>query len=63
MKVQILGSSVTKFGEHWDKSLIDLAAEASFEAMHDAEIDSKKIEAVFVGNMLSGQLQHREHNK
>lgn len=61
MKIQILGAAVTKFGEHWEKSLIDLASEASFDAIHDAGIDKKQIEAVYVGNMLSGQLQHQEH--
>lgn len=61
MKIQIAGASVTKFGEHWNKSLINLAKEASLEAVKDASISLRDIDAVFVGNMLSGMLQGQEH--
>lgn len=61
MKIQILGAAVTKFGEHWDKSLFDLASEASYDAIQDARIEKKTIDAVFVGNMLSSRLQQQDH--
>jgi acetyl-CoA C-acetyltransferase len=61
MNIQIAGAAVTKFGEHWDKTLFDLATEVSREAITDADISLKNIEAVFVGNMLSGTLQRQEH--
>jgi acetyl-CoA C-acetyltransferase len=61
MKINIIGGATTKFGEHWKKSLLDLAEEASREALVDAGLDSKAIDAVFVGNMLSGRLQGQEH--
>src|SRR5262249_29566412 len=41
----------TAIGEHWDKSLREIAGEAAFAAMQDAGLD--KVEALFVGNMLS----------
>jgi acetyl-CoA C-acetyltransferase len=61
MNVRIAGASVTKFGEHWSKSLLDLAREASLEAVKDAAVSLDDIGAVFVGNMLSGMLQGQEH--
>jgi len=61
MNVQIAGAAVTKFGEHWTKTLLDLTTEVSREAMNDAAVTVKDIEAVFVGNMLSGTLQGQEH--
>jgi acetyl-CoA C-acetyltransferase len=61
MKVFVQGAAVTKFGEHWDKTLLELAKEASVEAINDAQMKLKDIEAVFVGNMLSGSLQNQEH--
>jgi acetyl-CoA C-acetyltransferase len=61
MNIQIAGASVTKFGEHWNKSLLDLTTEASLEAVKDASVSMNDIGAVFVGNMLSGMLQGQEH--
>jgi acetyl-CoA C-acetyltransferase len=50
-KVAFLGIGQTKVDEHWDKSLRELGGEAAFAAMSEAGID--KVEALFVGNMLS----------
>jgi len=50
-KIAILGIGQTKVDEHWDKSLKELGGEACFAAMQDANIN--KVEALFVGNMLS----------
>jgi acetyl-CoA C-acetyltransferase len=61
MNTAIVGASVTKFGEHWNKTLLDLATDASHEAIADAGITLESIEAVFVANMLSGTLQGQEH--
>src|ERR1700685_3772154 len=61
MKVQIAGAAVTKFGEHWENTLLDLATEVSHEALLDAETDVASVDAVYVGNMLSGVLQNQEH--
>ncbi len=56
MKISVLGASTTNFGELWDKSLRDLAREASLSALKDAGLGPKDVEAVFVSNMLSGVL-------
>lgn len=56
MKVNVLGVGITKFGELWEKSVFDLALEASQKAIEDSKIDAKKIDAIFVANMLSSKL-------
>lgn len=58
MRINILGAGITKFGEHWDKSLLDLAMEAGNEALANSNIKKEAIDAVIVSNMLyskSGQ--------
>ena len=50
-QVAILGIGQTRVDEHWDKSLKELGGEACFAAMQDGGM--KKVEALFVGNMLS----------
>jgi acetyl-CoA C-acetyltransferase/acetyl-CoA acyltransferase len=47
--VAVVGVGHTKFGRHPDKSLIELFGEAAIEAIRDAGIDKKKIEAIFLG--------------
>lgn len=61
MNINIIGGATTKFGEHWDKSLLDLAEGISREALTDAGVKPKEVDAVFVGNMLSGRLQGQDH--
>lgn len=61
MKIHVAGIGLTKFGELWNKSLTDLALEASLEAIADAGITAKSIEAVFVSNMLSSRLSGQDH--
>jgi acetyl-CoA C-acetyltransferase len=58
-KVAIQGIGQTKISEHWDVSLKDLAAQAIFAALRDASRVS--VDGVFVGNMLSGSLNHQEN--
>ncbi len=61
MKIQVKGIGLTKFGELWDKSLLDLALEASVEAIKDSGMDRKHIDAVFAGNMLIGKIAGQDH--
>ena len=61
MNIFVAGVSTTKFGELWGVSPRTLAREAVFGALKDAHIDAKKIDALFVGNMLSGILGGQEH--
>lgn len=57
--VAVIGIGQTKIDEHWDKSLRDLAGEAALEALKDSGLD--KVEAVYVGNMMSGSASHQQH--
>jgi len=57
--VSIIGIGQTKVGEHWEKSLRHLAAEAVLAAMQDAGID--RAEALYVGNMIAGETAGQEH--
>ncbi len=56
MKVVVLGTGITKFGEMWEKSLPDLAQDAANLALADSKIDPGHIDAVFVANMLYSRL-------
>ncbi len=47
--VAVIGVGHTKFGLHTDKSLVDLFGEAALQAIHDAGVDRKKIEAIYIG--------------
>jgi acetyl-CoA C-acetyltransferase len=49
-KVAILGMGCSKFGERWDASSQDLMAEAFEEALADAGIERKQIEAAWLGS-------------
>ncbi len=61
MTVSIIGASTTKFGELWGISPRILAADAVTGALRDAGIPASRVEALFVGNMLSGMLGGQEH--
>ena len=52
--VWILGISMTKFGKHPDKDLVDLAAEAVNGALTDAGVTMKDIGVIGAGNLLGG---------
>jgi acetyl-CoA C-acetyltransferase len=58
-EVAVVGIGQTPVDEHWDKSLRELAGEAVFSAMQDADISA--IEGVFVGNMLCGSANFQQH--
>jgi acetyl-CoA C-acetyltransferase len=49
-KVAIIGVGCTKFGEHWGKDSEDLIVEAFAEAVEDAGIEKKDIEAAWYGS-------------
>jgi len=50
--VAIIGIGQTEVGEHWGKSLRELAGDAALIALADARVDH--VDSIFVGNMLSG---------
>ncbi len=53
-RVAIVGMGCTRFGEHWDKSIVDLAVDAAYEAFEDAGITSKDVQAAWLGTLWSG---------
>ena len=53
-KVAIVGMGCTKFGENWEMSADDMIIDAVFEALEDAGIELKDIEAAWVGVTSSG---------
>jgi len=58
-QVSIVGIGQTEAGEHWERSLRDLAVDAIAAAMRDARLE--RADALFVGNMLSGELVGQRH--
>ena len=57
--VSIIGIGQTPVGEHWDRSLRHVAYDALKAAMRDANVD--KADALYVGNMLSGEISGQAH--
>jgi acetyl-CoA C-acetyltransferase len=51
-KVAIIGMGCTQFGERWDVGTPQLLAEAFDEALHDAGIERKQIDAAWCGSAL-----------
>jgi Acetyl-CoA acetyltransferase len=43
-RVFVIGAGATKIGEHWDKSLRELAVEALLAAVRDAGIDKREVQ-------------------
>ena len=60
-EVAVIGVGITKFGELWDKSLRELGIEAGLEAIQDAGVTGKDIDALYAGNMSSGRFVDQEH--
>lgn len=57
--VAIIGTGMMKWGELWEKSLRDLAVEASLLCLEDAGTD--RIDSITVGCMSSGLFNGQEH--
>ncbi len=58
-RVAIIGMGCTRFGELWDKDVEDMLVDACFEAIEDAKIEPKDIQAGWVGTVgssFSGQM-------
>ncbi|RLE93684.1 MAG: thiolase domain-containing protein, partial [Thermoprotei archaeon] len=58
-KPVIIGIGYTRIGEHWEKSLRELAVEAALMALDNAGVN--RVDAIYVSNMMSGALQEQEH--
>ncbi len=58
--VCIIGVGMHNFGKFLDKGLKDLTRVAVWNAVHDAGIDAKKIEAAYFANVLAGLVTGQE---
>lgn len=58
-EVAIIGIGQVPVAEHWDKRLVELAGDAVFAALADAELS--QVDALYVGNMMAGQLDKQSH--
>ncbi|OGA15758.1 MAG: acetyl-CoA acetyltransferase [Betaproteobacteria bacterium RIFCSPLOWO2_02_FULL_66_14] len=54
-KVVILGMGCSKFGERWDRNAEDLMVEAFEEALADARVERRQIEAAWFGTAIEEQ--------
>src|SRR5260221_5832524 len=61
-EVSVIGIGQTDVAEHWDKSVKELAFEAISAAVADAQLESSsKIGALYVSNMIAGQISQQMH--
>ena len=60
-RVAVIGVGMTKFGEHWEKSIRELIVEAGARAIEDAGIHGRDIEAIYGANMSAGRFANQEH--
>jgi acetyl-CoA C-acetyltransferase len=54
-RVAIIGVGCTKFGDNFDDSYEEMAAEAAFQAFDDAKIEPERIGAAWLGTFSPGQ--------
>lgn len=59
--VSIIGIGQAPISEHWELSVRHLGYQAVDAAIKDANIEPSAVEALYVGNMLSGSLLNQEH--
>ncbi len=60
-RVAVIGVGMSRFGELWDMSFRDIVISAGTEAIEDANLEGKEIEAMYVGNMSGGRFISQEH--
>lgn len=59
--VYIAGMGLTEFGELYERSMESLMHEATLEALDSAGLKAEELDAVFIGNMLGGELSSQSH--
>jgi acetyl-CoA C-acetyltransferase len=60
-RVAVIGVGQSRFGELWDRGFRDIVIAAGVEALEDAELEGKEVEAIYVGNMSGGRYLAQEH--
>lgn len=58
-EVAVIGVGMIQFGRRDEDTLMDMLAYASLKAMDDAGLGDGTVDAVYVGNMGAGMLQHQ----
>ncbi len=54
--VYVIGVGMTRFGKHPDRDAVDLGAEAVREAIRDAGVDPRAIQAAYCGHVFQGMV-------
>ncbi len=60
-RVAVIGVGMSKFGELWNMSFRDIVISAGTEAIEDANLEGREIEAMYIGNMSGGRFISQEH--
>ena len=60
-RVAVIGAGMSKFGELWDMSFRNIVISAGTEALEDANLEGREIEAMYIGNMSGGRFIFQEH--
>jgi len=55
-EVYAIGIGMTKFGKHPDRTVADLGTEAVLEAIRDADLDPRAIQAAYCGHVFQGMV-------
>ena len=58
-RVAVIGMGCTRFGELWDNGPEDLMIESCYEALEDAGIEPKEVQAAWLGTVYGGLLGSR----
>ena len=59
-RVAVIGVGVTKFGKH-ERTCAELFAEAAADAIQDAGVSPRAIQALYYGNVVGGEGEHQLH--
>jgi acetyl-CoA C-acetyltransferase/acetyl-CoA acyltransferase len=59
-RVAVIGVGVTKFGKH-ERSTAELFAEAALDAIRDAGVSPRAIQAIYFGNVVGGEGERQLH--
>ncbi|HBX24185.1 MAG TPA: thiolase [Desulfotomaculum sp.] len=59
-EVAVIGTGMTRFGKHPDKSIKELAREATWKAIKDAGVNPRDINVIYCGNAVDGLLSGQE---
>ena len=59
-RVAVIGVGVTKFGKH-DRTSAELFAEAARDALLDAQVEPRAVQALYDGNVVGGETEKQLH--